>query len=98
MRVLASLWVVITLALVSIAGAKELEESDTLARWMETDKSDQEAFAYRFVVAARAYNGPELPVSDFVNCFNEFARVRSMHTHRIVEIGGLCLAKALSKR
>ena len=100
MRVLAGLALVVslTIVLVSGSGAKELEEGDTLAQWIETSAAEQELFAFRFVVAARAYNGPDLPVSDFVDCINDFARVRSMHTHRIGEIGGLCVAKALNRR
>jgi hypothetical protein len=95
MRVLAgaALAIILTVVLAS-ESATALQEGDTLAKWIETNPAEQELFADRFAVAARAYNGPDLPVRYFVDCINAFARVQSMHAYRIEEIGGLCVAKA----
>ena len=100
MRVLAglALAIILTVVLTSESGAKELEEGDILAQWIATNSAERELFAYRFAVAARSFNGPDLPVRYFIDCINEFARVQTMHTHRIGEIGGLCVAKANIKR
>ena len=99
MRVLASLAlaIILTVVFTSESGAKALEEDDTLAKWIEANSAEQELFAYRFVVAARAYNGPDLPLRYFIDCINGFTRVQSMHTHRISEIGGLCVSKAINR-
>jgi hypothetical protein len=99
MRVFAglALAIVLTVALISESGAKALEENDTLAKWIEANSAEQELFADRFAVAARAYNGPNLPVRYFIDCINEYTRVQSMHTHRITEIGGLCVSKAINR-
>ena len=100
MRVLAglALAVILTVVPTSKSGAKALEESDTLAEWIVTNSAERELFADRFVVTARSFNGPDLPVRFFIDCINEFARVQTMHTHRMSEIGGLCVAKAFIKR
>jgi hypothetical protein len=97
MRVLAGLALAIILTVVLASSTKALEEGDTLAKWIEANAAERELFADRFVVAARSYNGPELPVRFFVDCINDFARVQSMRSHRIAEIGGLCVAKAISR-
>jgi hypothetical protein len=93
-----ALAIILTVMLTSESGAKALEEGDTLAEWIGTTSAERELFADRFAVAARSFNGPNFPVSYFIDCINEFARVQSMHTHRISEIGGLCVAKAINTR
>lgn len=100
MRVLAglALAIILTVVLTSESGAKALEEGDTIAEWIRTDAAERELFADRFAVAARAFNGPNLPVSYFVDCINEFSRVQTMHSRRISEVGGLCVAKAMNAR
>jgi hypothetical protein len=96
MRGLA-LAIILTVVLISESSAKALEEGDALTRWIEANSSERELFADRFVVAARSFNGPDEPLRYFIDCINEFARVQSMRTHPITEIGGLCVAKALKR-
>jgi hypothetical protein len=100
MRVLAglALAVILTVVLTSESGAKALEECDTHDEWIGTNSAERELFADRFAVAARAFNGPNLPVSYFIDCINEFSRVQTMQSRRISEIGGLCVAKAMNAR